>query len=340
MADEKITKDQDDEEELIPVETPPEDDKAKAKAEDGDDKDGADEDDDLDGDDKDDADKGDAKLADSQDDHDDAIENANRKKRLQRKQRQKEARERNERELRFLREQTAQMSQRLVQLEGRTIHQSAAQIDQQLQAAINDARMAEDILGKAIEAGNGADAASALRLRDEANQRAWELKSAKERLTQRPADGPDPAVVSYAKQWLDANPWYDPQGRDEDSRITKAIDGGLVRDGYDPKSQEYWEELTRRVAKRLGTARADDDVDDEDDTGAKPQKKINSSDGRRKPPPQGDGRTHAPPSTRKEIYVTPERKQAMMDAGAWDDPVKRNKMLKAYQAYDRNKSAN
>jgi hypothetical protein len=33
--------------------------------------------------------------------------------------------------------------------------------------------------------------------------------------------------------------------------------------------------------------------------------------------------------------VTPERKQAMIDAGIWDDVPRRNQMLKAYQAYDK-----
>jgi hypothetical protein len=50
----------------------------------------------------------------------------------------------------------------------------------------------------------------------------------------------------------------------------------------------------------------------------------------------GNTREHAPVSTKKEVYVTPARKQAMMDAGVWDDPVKRTQMLKAYQAYDKN----
>jgi hypothetical protein len=61
---------------------------------------------------------------------------------------------------------------------------------------------------------------------------------------------------------------------------------------------------------------------------------------RRKAPPQGQTREYAPTSTRKEIYVTPERKQAMIEAGIWDDVSRRNQMLKAYQAYDKNGSAN
>jgi hypothetical protein len=50
----------------------------------------------------------------------------------------------------------------------------------------------------------------------------------------------------------------------------------------------------------------------------------------------GNTREHVPQSTKKEVYVTPDRKQAMIEAGYWDDPVKRNQMLKAYQAHDRN----
>ena len=50
----------------------------------------------------------------------------------------------------------------------------------------------------------------------------------------------------------------------------------------------------------------------------------------------GTSREHAPTSTKKEVYVTPERRQAMIEAGVWDDPVRRTQMLKAYQAYDRN----
>ena len=60
---------------------------------------------------------------------------------------------------------------------------------------------------------------------------------------------------------------------------------------------------------------------------------------RRKAPPTGQTREHAPQSTKREIYVTPERKQAMIEAGIWDDPVRRNQMLKAYQAYDKSSAS-
>jgi hypothetical protein len=35
------------------------------------------------------------------------------------------------------------------------------------------------------------------------------------------------------------------------------------------------------------------------------------------------------------VYISPERKDAMQEAGVWDDPVLRNKYLKAYSDYDR-----
>jgi hypothetical protein len=57
---------------------------------------------------------------------------------------------------------------------------------------------------------------------------------------------------------------------------------------------------------------------------------------KRKAPPTGSGREYAPPSTKNEVVVTPERKQAMVEAGVWDDPVARKRYLKAYQDYDRN----
>jgi hypothetical protein len=97
-------------------------------------------------------------------------------------------------------------------------------------------------------------------------------------------------------------------------------DHELAREGYNPTSREYWEELTARVSDALG----------EGDTGGN----TAAPKPRRKAPPTGNTREHAPTSTKREIYVTPERKQAMIEAGAWDDPVKRQSMLRAYQAYD------
>ena len=268
----------------------------------------------------------------SEDDSEDEIVDKNKKvrdQRTKRRQLQKQAKERSQRELEYLRQQNSAMEARLRAVEGNTLSQQAQSIDQQYQRALYEAQQAETIIARAVEAGNGDDVSVALRLRDEAKERAQQLGMAKQQAEQyaQQAAQPqaDPRVVDYAKQWLDANPWYNPQGRDEDSAVTKAIDNALAAEGWNPSSEEYWHELTRRVASRIG---GDDDA---------PAR--NQAAPRRKAPPTGTTREHAPVSTKNEVVVTAERKQAMIDAGVWDDPVARTRYLKAYQAYDRENTA-
>jgi hypothetical protein len=297
--------DENDDEELIAVEEEPD----QTDADEGD------EDDDED-----------ARLSESQDDLDDDVSSRNRKKRTKRRDLQKAAKENAQREIRVLREQNDLLMRRMQAVEGNALSQNVNAIDQRLNEAINEAQQAERIVARAVEAGNGDDVITAMNMRDEAKQRAGQLYAAKQQVeqakTQIAQPTVDPRVTNLAKDWIAANPWYDPQGRDEDSAITKAIDNQLVREGYDPASYEYWTALTQRVSARIGSS----DAAPSRDTGAS----------RRKAPPMGNTREHAPVSTKKEVYVTPARKQAMIDAGVWDDPTKRNQMLKAYQAYDRN----
>ena len=275
--------------------------------------------------DDDDDDDDDERLGDSEDDSDDEIARKSRSnvKRQKQRERQKRAKEHADRELAELREQNNTLLRRVSAIEGNTLASNVSAIDQRIAQAQADVKQAEAIIARAVEAGNGDDVATAMRLRDEAQretQQLWQHKQQVEQVRQQHANpGPDPRVVNYAKEWMNANPWYDPSGRDEDSAITKVIDNQLAAEGYNPKDADYWHELTRRVASRIG--------DDEAETRSSPSK--------RKAPPTGTTREHAPVSTKREIYVTPERKQAMIDAGIWDDVPRRNQMLKAYQAYDK-----
>jgi len=299
------------EEELIPVETPPEEAPAPAGEQAA-----AAEDDDGEEDD------GDSRLATSDDDHEaDAAAGTNNARRKKRREIQKRARDLAQAELAYLRQQTQQMAQRLAAIEGHTVSTAEQTVAQRIAQAERDAQQAEQIMARAIEAGNGEDAAAALRIRDAAKDEAQQMRQAAQQLQQaRPQQAApqqaDPRVATYAKEWMDANPWYDPSGGNADSAITKDIDNALVREGYDPREIGYWQELTRRVADAIG-----------DDAPAKPAQS-------RKGPPVGSQREHAPPRTKNEIYVTPERKQAMIEAGVWDDPQKRQRYLKAYQSYD------
>lgn len=275
----------------------------------------------------------DDRLAESQTDTDDEVANQrNRERRRSRREMQRRARERKDQELVQLAQQNQQLAQRLAQLEGAQLTSTAAGIESQYSAAQNEIARAEAVLAAAIEAGNGADTAAALRARDEARDRAIALRAQYGRVTQtleqhrQPPQTQRPQAenraATYGRAWIEANPWFDPNGTDEDSAITRAIDAQVSRDGYDPNTIEYWQEVTRRVNDRFeGPAKST----------PKPATK--------QAPPTGTTREHVPASTRNEVYVTPERKQAMIDAGVWDDPAARARYLKAYRQYDNDVSA-
>lgn len=266
-----------------------------------------------------DEDDDDERLGDSEEESEEEIVNRNRVKRQKRRQARKQAQERLESELRMLRDMNADLIKRVGSIDSEMATQRANTLERQLEAARYEVNQAETIIARAVEAGNGTDVAAAIRLRDEAIQKAQQAQVALENA--KPATGPDPRVRSYAQQWMAANPWYNPNGTDEASVAANAIDRTLMSEGYDPTSVEYFRELTRRVESRFGvTAKAEAPAP-----------------ARRKAPPMGTSREHVPVSTKRGVYVTPERRQALEDAGVWDDPVARNKYLKAYAEYDRNR---
>lgn len=310
---ENVMTENDENEDLIPVETPPEEEEAQKPADQND----ADDDDE---------DEDDARLASSEDDSDEDISSSsyNQRRRKRRRDMQRKARDEAERQIQLLRQQNEEMLRRLAAVEGYAANSNAQTLEERIAKTQREIQQAEHFIAKATEAGNGEDVVAAMRIRDQAIAEAQQLVHAKQQFeaARQQASTPqvDPNVVNYAKEWMSANPWYDPQGRDRDSALTKAIDNELAREGYNPASREYWEELTARVAEAL----------DEGDTPAP----AAAAAPRKKGPPTGNTRNHAPTSTKKEIYVTPERKQAMIEAGVWDDPVLRQRYLKAYQAYD------
>ena len=271
-----------------------------------------------------------------QDDGNDAEREAIRERRrlekLERKKRREEAISRDKLELDFLRKRNDDLERRLSGVEQKTHAADLSQIDAQIANARNEAEMAERVIAKAVAAGNGEDVTQAMRYRDQAMQRVQQLAFAKQQAAlQRPnaqkSDGIDDLTLHYAKEFINENKWYDPTGADEDSAIVLAIDGALHREGYRPDTEEYWDELRDRAARRL------------------PErfKQSAASQGNQRQqrggPAIGSGREHAPTSTRTEVYISPERKQALIEAGVWDDPVLRQKYVKRYAEYDRNNRA-
>lgn len=279
-------------------------------------------------DDHEDDDGEDTRLSEDNEDREE-LRRKRREEKRERAERRKEAIARDKKELDFLRQRNEDLEKRMMAVEKTTVHNVISNIDVRLNEKLAEIRAAERIMAQAVEAGNGEDVAKALRIRDEAMKQAQQLQVMKHRQTEqakqiqeRPA-APDREVANYAKEWVDKNPWYDPNARTEESKIVLAIDQTLVEEGYNPKSEEYWQELDKRVAKRLPHVKGGGDNDD------------GYSRGGRKGPPVGSTRDQTPPSSRQQVYISPERKQAMIDAGVWEDPVLRQRYLKQYAKWDR-----
>lgn len=265
---------------------------------------------------------------DSNDKERDSIRERRRLEKVERKQRRDEAIKRDKLELDFLRKRNDDLERRLTVQENRAFQSDLRGIDAEIVRAQQEAEMAEKVIAKAVAAGNGDDVTQAMRYRDAAQQRAQQLAWQKQQAAaqvvakQKAAQTSiDDTVLRHAQEFVKENPWYDTQGRDEDSAIVLAIDQSLAKDGFNPQTEDYWNELRRRAAKRL------------------PEKFKDNSRAARGGPAVGSGKEYAPATTRKEVYISPERKQALIDAGVWDDPVLRMKYVKRYAEYDRSNRA-
>ena len=258
----------------------------------------------------------------------DAIRERRRKEKVDRKERRETAIKRDKTELDFLRNRNDDLEKRISNQEQRNRHQDLQGIDAAIAQAQKEVGMAERVIAKAVESNNGNDVTKAMKYRDEAMNKAQQLHYNKQQAAQQVNTAPqvDDRTMHLAKQFMEDNPWYDSNGRDEDSAIVMAIDQSLSRDGYNPQTEEYWDELTARSARRLP------ERFDEDGVSRKPTKTARKARGG---PAVGSGKEHAPTSTRKEVYISPERKAALIEAGVWDDPVLRTRYVKRYAAYDK-----
>lgn len=282
----------------------------------------------------------DDQVASSNDDDDDdgdereGIRERRRQEKAERKQRREEAIKRDKLELDFLRKRNDDLERRIGVQEQRAHKLDLSAFDSEIKRAAQEADMAERVIAKAVAAGNGDDVTQAMRYRDQAFARIQQLNFQKQQVfQQRPQPQQiDDMTLRYAQEFISENPWYDAQGRDEDSAVVIAIDQSLAKDGFDPRSSEYWDELRKRAARRLPERFAGEERAPARRAEDKPEPKREPRGG----PVVGSGREHAPPSTRKEIYISPERKQALIDAGVWDDPVLRSRYVKRYAEYDRN----
>lgn len=254
----------------------------------------------------------------------------------ERRQRAKEAKIRDKRELDFQKRELDRLQRVVHDLTQGQVVTRVTELDNRLASAQAEVVQWERVKAAAISKHEGADAVAADNFlnaaRDKLNQAGWEkqqIVTAAQQPVQREAP-----FEGFKREFMESNPWYHQDGVDEDSLIVKAIDNAVAQQ-YKPTDPAYWRELQKRVDARLGNndrqqSRNDDTEDDLDDEPAAPRK-------RQGPPVGGSNRSNSSGgSGGQQIRLSPERVQAMKDAGLWEDPKVRQRMAKKYSEYDRN----
>jgi len=122
---------------------------------------------------------------------------------------------------------------------------------------------------------------------------------------------------------MERNPWYDPQGTNIESTIAQKIDHQLHSEGFDPTSEEYWEELDERVKKYVPQSQ---------NSGYNAR---TSQPERRRSTMTSSGRDSMPTQKPGEFILSPERVAAMKEAGLWDNPKLRQNAIDKYRTWDR-----
>lgn len=281
-------------------------------------------------------------TASEQPDERESIRERRRKEKQERKQRRDTAIKRDKVELNFLRKRNEDLERRISAQEQKSQNLEMGNLDQHLAVAQKELNLADQVIEKGVETQSGEDVRKALQFRDQAQKKIAQLERQKQQANvqmhqqQQPQTPVDDRVLAHAQEFMDDNPWYDINGGNEESSIVNAIDASLTKEGFDPATDEYWDELTERAARRLPEKFEDfvEEVGEQEEPTPVKKKRV-----ARGGPAVGSGKEHAPASTRKEVYISPERKQAMMDHGVWDDPVLRQKYVKRYMEWDRENKA-
>jgi hypothetical protein len=282
-----------------------------------------------------------------------------RRERRAQKARQQAARDRDSREMHFLRTRNEQLERAVGSLDQRMSKNEVSQVDSRLEQLKNARNEAEEVLAQAIEANNGGDVVKLNRTIREleaginrlagyrqqlANrEEAGEEEEATEEQTDAPAQQrPSPSVIRNLQVFGARHKWFDPTGSDEESRVVLALDAAVKDEGFDPATKDYWVELEERMQRRLpermkafGGRQAENDDDDDEEEAPAPARRNGAA----KPNGGGGGpRMSSGSQTRgsgKQFLLSSERKQAMIEAGVWDDPELRDKYVQSYAKWDK-----
>jgi hypothetical protein len=254
-------------------------------------------------------------------DDDEALRSAKRARRKAKRELAKRTSVEKDHRLAMLERQNQELLERLSSVERKTHSADLARIDKAIEDTSVRLQYAKAKMAEATNAGDGEALAKAQELWYEARQQVDALNNLKKTAVQpqRQQSIPDPRMQRLVAQWMERNPWYNPDHRDIDSKIAKQIDEALTAEGWDPNKDDYWDELDSRLQQYL-PHKYNRNTDTIPSARSKPRSIVTGS-GRESPSRAGGSNT---------FTLTPDQVRAMKDAGFWDDPAKKQAMIKRY----------
>lgn len=269
------------------------------------------------------------------------------------------SKERDRTEIRFLRTRNEQLERATMDMARRLDGLEKGQLDTKAGQIKGAIAKADATIIRATAAGDEASALEAASLKNNLteNLRLIEERRSTAKRTEPSGGGAEqpeglpPAVVRNVQNWMERNEWFDPNLSDRDSRIARALDEELLAEGeFDPSSPEYYRELDARIAEeRPHLAKGGRRGSREEDRGGREEREERGDRGgereeRGKQPAKGGGprfRVGGQERTLKanEVLVTAERRRALEEMGAWEDPKLRNRYLASYAAWDKQQAA-
>jgi len=251
------------------------------------------------------------------DDDSEALRAAKRARRRAKRELAKQTSIEKDQRLQLLQRQNEELQERLAVVERKTHAGELAKIDKSIEDQELRLNYARQKMAEATNAQDGEAFTRAQEMWYESRQQLEAMRNLKRAAAQPRQQNslPDPRVQRMAAQWIERNEWYDPNHRDTDSRIAKQIDEELTAQGMNPATEDYWDELDSRLQRYLPHRyNQRNDV-----VRSKPRNIVTSA-----------GRESSSSTGRNSFTLSPDQVRAMKDAGFWDDPSKRNKMIKRY----------
>lgn len=163
--------------------------------------------------------------------------------------------------------------------------------------------------------------------------------------TRQPRQSPE--VFSRAQEFAKAMPWYKFRtasngtniGSDNDSRLLLQLDNEVAADGFDPSQDDYWDELEDRLREAL-PHRFEPQRTARPRTQQTRQTQQTQVPTNRRGPMVGTGSGGAPTGGKRQVKLTPGRKQSLIDIGVLTsdgkiaDRKRFDSMLKRYEEID------